>query len=97
MARKQIGIEAVLEFAATSRGRLTVFWAAIAFAACHIVALFTEAGAAIVNDDLQPQLIHFGAVLGRFVLPFAVMVTGLAGYIASRLRRSAPDTAPRFL
>jgi heme/copper-type cytochrome/quinol oxidase subunit 2 len=97
MARKRIRIEDVLEFAATPRGRSTVFWAAMAFAVCHIVALSTEQSAVNLSDSLPQQLIHFSAVLCRFVLPFAVMVSGLATYIASKLRRSAADSRPRSL
>jgi hypothetical protein len=97
MARKRIRIEHVLEFAATPRGRSTVFWAAMAFAACHLVALSTEQSAAAASDSLPQQLIHFSAVLCRFVLPFAVMASGLALYVASKLRKSAADSRPRSL
>lgn len=89
MARKQIHIDEVLEFAATPRGRATVFWAALSLAACHIVALSTEQSAANLNDPLQQQLIHFGAVFFRFVLPCAVMVTGLASYLVGKSRKTA--------
>jgi heme/copper-type cytochrome/quinol oxidase subunit 2 len=97
MARKRIRIEDVLEFAATPRARSTVFWAAMAFAVCHMVALSTEQSAANLSDSLAQPLIHFSAVLCRFVLPFTVMVSGLATYLISKLRRSAADSQPRSL
>jgi heme/copper-type cytochrome/quinol oxidase subunit 2 len=95
MASKQNRIEDVVEFASTARGRSTVFWAAIAFAVCHVVALSTEQSAANLNGALQPQLIHFGAVLCRFVLPCAVMVTGVFTYIASKFRGSVSSSRLR--
>jgi hypothetical protein len=97
MARKQIRLDDVLEFAATPRGRATVFWAAMAFAACHLIALITEPATSNLPDALQRQLIHFSAVLCRFVLPCAVMLTGTVTYIASKLRKSASSTRPRSL
>lgn len=97
MRRKQIRLEDVLEFAATPRGRATVFWAAMAFAACHLVALGSEPAASNLSDALQRQLIHFSAVLCRFVLPCAVMLTGTVTYIASKWRESASGTPPRSL
>jgi hypothetical protein len=95
MARKQICIDDVLEFAATQRGRSTVFWAAMAFAACHMAALLTEQSGANPNESLQLQLIHFAAVLCRFVLPCAVMLTGVATFVASKLRGSVSGSLPR--
>jgi hypothetical protein len=97
MARKQIRLDDVLEFAATPRGRATVFWAALAFAACHLIALISEPAAAGLGDALQRQLIHFSAVLCRFVLPCAVMLTGTVTYIANKLREGASGTQPRSL
>jgi hypothetical protein len=97
MARKQIRLDDVLEFAATPRGRATVFWAAMAFAACHLIALSSEPAAPNLTDALQRQLIHFSAVLCRFVLPCAVMLTGIVTYIASKWRKSASNTRPRSL
>jgi hypothetical protein len=97
MARKQIRLDDVLEFSATPRGRATVFWAAMAFAACHLVVLITEPAGPAAPDALQQQLIHFSAVLCRFVLPCAVMLTGTVTYIASKLRKSASSTRPRSL
>jgi ABC-type dipeptide/oligopeptide/nickel transport system permease component len=96
MAHKRIRIDDALEFAATPGGRSTVFWAAMAFAACHLVAWSTEPSAANLSGSLRQELIHFGAVLCRFVLPCAVMLAGLAAYIASKLRKSAADTRPRL-
>jgi hypothetical protein len=97
MARKQIRLDDVLEFAATPRGRATVFWAAMAFAACHLIALITEPVALNLTDALQRQLIQFSAVLCRFVLPCAVMLTGTVSYITGKLRESASGTRPRSL
>jgi hypothetical protein len=94
MARKQIRMEQVLEFAATARGRATVFWAAISLAVCHIVALSTEQAAANLNGSLQQQLIHFGAVFFRFVLPCAVMTIGLVTYLVGKSRKSAASSRP---
>jgi hypothetical protein len=95
MARKQIRIDDVLEFAATQRGRSTVFWAAMAFAICHMAALMTEQSGVNATDALQQQLIHFAAVLCRFVLPCAVMLTGVATFVASKLRGSVSGNLPR--
>jgi hypothetical protein len=96
MARKQIRMDDVLEFAATPRGRSTVFWAAMAFAACHLVALLSGRSGMNSNDPLQQQLIHFAAVLCRFVLPCVVMLTGVASFVVSKLRGSVSDSRPRF-
>jgi hypothetical protein len=95
MARKQIRIEDVLEFAATPRGRSTVFWSAISFAVCHLIVMTTEQTGAYSTDSLEQQLIHFGAELCRFVLPVAVMLIGLSSYVASKFRGSASGIRPR--
>jgi hypothetical protein len=95
MARKQIRLDDVLEFAATPHGRSTVFWAAMAFAVCHMAALLTEQSSVNPNELLQQQLIHFAAVLCRFVLPCAVMLTGVGSFVASKLRGSVSGSPPR--
>jgi len=86
MARKTILAEDAWQFAATPLARSTVFWAAVAFAACHLVALATEPAALNLKGDMQRELIHFAAVLFRFVLPFAVMLIGLGSFVATRSR-----------
>jgi hypothetical protein len=86
MARKTIRVEDALQFAATPLARSTVLWAALAFAASHLVALATEPVTLSLQGDLQRELIHFAAVLFRFVLPFAVMLIGLGSYVATRSR-----------
>ncbi len=95
MARKQNRIDDVLEFAATPRGRATVFWAAMAFAACHVAVLLTAQSGLNPNDALQQQLLHFAAVLCRFVLPCAVMLTGVTAFVAGKLRGSVSGSLPR--
>ena len=95
MARKH-RIADALSFAATPCCRGTVFWAALAFAACHLLAAGTDSPAAGVNANLTLELIHFVAVLCRFLIPFGIMLAGFA-LLASRWRRSASDIGPQSL
>ncbi|HEY2530012.1 MAG TPA: hypothetical protein VGJ20_19085 [Xanthobacteraceae bacterium] len=71
----------LLQFASTSRSKSIVTLAAVSFAVCHVVAIGTTPaltqGGAELDAEIPRQLIHFAAVLGRFVLPLGVMIVGI--------------------
>jgi hypothetical protein len=71
----------LVRYASTSRLKSAVSLAAISFAVCHaIVMASTPSQAAILGDldaDIPRQVLHFGAVLCRFVLPLLVMISAV--------------------
>jgi hypothetical protein len=71
-------------FAFTShpKWRSAILLAALSFAAFHILAIATP------PVSLEAELIHFGAVLLRFLLPTACFVVGVAAYRKSASRDS---------
>jgi hypothetical protein len=64
-----------LGFTCDSKWRSAILGAALSFAACHLLALATP------PVSLQSELLHFGAVLLRFLLPSACFLAGVAAYI----------------
>jgi hypothetical protein len=71
-------------FAFTShpKWRSAVLLAALSFAAFHLLALATP------PVSLEAELIHFGAVLLRFLLPAVCFAVGVAAYLNSEHRAS---------
>jgi hypothetical protein len=97
MARKHNRVADALNFAASPRWRATVLWAAVAFAVCHGLAVATDSHGASLNGNLPLELVHFVAVLCRFLMPFGIMLAGSTALLASRWRRSASDIGPQSL
>ena len=97
MARKHNRVADALNFAATPRWRATVLWAAVAFAVCHGVAVATDAHGASLKGNLPLELVHFVAVLCRFLMPFGIMLAGFTAVLASKWRRSASGIDPQSL
>ena len=96
MARNQNRVADALNFAATPRWRATVLWAAVAFAICHVLAVATDAHGASLNG-LSLELVHFLAVLCRFLMPFGIMLAGCTAVLASKRRRNASGIGPQSL
>jgi hypothetical protein len=80
MALKSRFVDDLLRVASASRSRSAVTLAAVSFAICHFIAMGTATANAAVTADLDAeiplQLIHFAAVVCRFVLPLGFMVAG---------------------
>lgn len=64
-----------LQFTSHPKWRSAMQFAALSFAAFHIVAVATP------PVSIETQLIHFGAVLLRFVLPCACFAAGMIAYL----------------
>jgi hypothetical protein len=64
-----------LAFTSHPKWRSATLLAAVSFAAFHLLAIATP------PVSLEAELIHFGAVLLRFLLPTACFVVGLAAYL----------------
>jgi hypothetical protein len=64
--------------------------AAISFAVCHVMVMATAPSPATITGDLDAdiprQLLHFGAVLCRFVLPLLVMIGAMRHGHTSKMR-----------
>ena len=78
MALKSHFVDDLLRFASASRSMTAVTLAAVSFAICHFIVMGT-ANAAVTADldaEIPLQLIHFAAVVCRFVLPLGFMVAG---------------------
>ena len=80
MAQKHGVLEDLQHFASTSRSRSAVTLAAVSFALCHLAVMGTAPGPAAALADLDAeiprQLMHFAAVLCRFLLPLGFMAVG---------------------
>jgi hypothetical protein len=79
MAHRIRGLEEFLDFASTPAWRSAVFFAAVAFAFFHLIALVTPTldleGSA---DTLNPlQLLNLIATVARFAAPLGFLVKGL--------------------
>jgi hypothetical protein len=83
MARRQDLFADVLKFACSVRLRASVYRAALAFAACHLIAVLTDA-----QGDILQQLVHFAAVLCRFALPLVFLGAGFQGSAKPKQVRS---------
>lgn len=97
MARNRNRVADALDFAATPRWRAAVFWSAVAFAVCHGLALATDSQGASLNGNLPLELVHFVAVLCRFLMPFGIMLAGFTAFLANKWRRNASGIDPRSL
>jgi hypothetical protein len=68
--------------ASTARTRSAVMLAAVSFSLCHVAVMATAAGPSGVTADLDAdiprQLLHFAAVLCRFLLPLGFMAVGFS-------------------
>ena len=73
-------------FTAHPKWRSAILLAAVSFAAFHLLAIATP------PVSLEAELIHFGAVLLRFLLPTACFVAGVSACLNSTDRRSASRT-----
>ena len=71
------------EFTSHPKCRSAVLLAAVSFAAFHLIAIVTP------PVSLEAELIHFAAVLLRFVLPAVCFAVGVAAYLNSEQRESA--------
>ena len=78
-------MEDFLRFTTHPKWRSAILFAAVSFAAFHILALATP------PVSLESELIHFGAVLLRFLLPFTCFVMGVAAYLNSGKRLRLPS------
>ena len=67
-----------LAFTSHPRWRSAILLAAVSFAAFHILAMATP------PVSLEAELIHFAAVVLRFVLPTACFAVGVAAMIDRR-------------
>jgi hypothetical protein len=80
MAPKSRFVDDLLRVVSASRSRSAVTLAAVSFAICHFVVIGTATANAAATADLDAeiplQLIHFAAVVCRFVLPLGFMVVG---------------------
>jgi len=65
-------MQELLEFTSQPKWRSAIWFAALSFAVCHIVAI------AMPPVTLESALIHFAAVLLRFLLPCACFLVGVA-------------------
>jgi len=72
-----------LSFASHPRCRSAVLLAAVSFAAFHLLAMATP------PVSLQAELVHFGAVLLRFLAPAISFAVGVATYISQAQRQAA--------
>jgi hypothetical protein len=97
MVRKHNRVADALDCAATPRWRATVFGCALAFAVCHLLAVATDSQAAGLKASLPLEVAHFAAVLCRFLVPFGILLAGIAASCASRWRKSASDIGPQSL
>jgi len=64
-----------LQFTSHPKWRTAILFAALSFAAFHIVAVATP------PVSIETQLIHLGAVLLRFVLPCVCFAAGMIAFI----------------
>jgi hypothetical protein len=71
------------EFTSHPKWRSAVLLAAVSFAAFHLLALATP------PVSLEAQLVHFGAVLLRFLSPAVCFGVGVAAYFNSAQREAA--------
>jgi hypothetical protein len=71
-----------LAFTSHPRWRSAILLAAVSFAAFHVLAVATP------PVSLEAEVIHFGAVLLRFLLPTACLVAGVAAFLKGGLRRA---------
>ncbi len=71
-----------LAFTSHPRWRSAILLAAVSFAAFHVLAVATP------PVSLGAELIHFGAVVLRFVLPTACLAAGVAAFLKVGLRRA---------
>jgi hypothetical protein len=65
-------MQELLHFTSQPKWRSAMLFAAVSFAVCHIVTI------AIPPVSLESELIHFGAVLLRFLLPCSCFLVGVA-------------------
>ena len=77
-----VGMRDFFEFTSHPKWRSAVFLAALSFAVFHLLAVATP------PVSLEAELIHFCAVLLRFLMPAACFAGGIAAYLNSE-RRSA--------
>ncbi len=84
MAARHTGFEDIVEFATTQGSRSLVCLAAVSFAVFHGIAVASSAAAGDLGSDIEWQIIHLGAVLCRFVLPFGLMAFSLVSHVRSK-------------
>jgi hypothetical protein len=82
MAHKHAVLDDLLHRLSTSRSKSAVTLAAVSFAICHVAVMGTALGPAGISADpdveIPRQLIHFAALICRFVLPLGFMLAGFA-------------------
>jgi hypothetical protein len=93
MAHRIRGLEEFLDFASTPAWRSAVFFAALAFAVFHLIALVTppldlDGSAATLN---LLQLLNLVAAVARFAAPLGFLVKGLKD--CQRMRLAAREAA----
>jgi hypothetical protein len=83
MANRHGGWEDFLDYTSTPAWRSAILFAAVSFAAFHLVALATPPlllDASGQATELAPQLLHMAAVLLRFILPLICLVLATLTY-----------------
>jgi hypothetical protein len=82
MAHKYGVLDDLLHFVSASRSRSAVMLAAVSFAIFHLAVMATAPGpaAADVDAEIPRQLMHFAAVICRFVLPLGFMLAGITAH-----------------
>jgi hypothetical protein len=78
-----VGMRGFFAFTSHPKWRSAVLLAAVSFALFHLLAIATP------PVSLEAELIHFGAVLMRFLLPTVCFAVGVAAYWNSAQRQAA--------